>query len=330
MDASTISRRALLATCAAACVGSRHQRAVAQARGDHLRILCGFPPGGPADLICRRLAERLQDRTGLPAVVENKMGGSGRIAVAELLKGDAAGISVLITPASVLTMYPHMYRHLGYDVFNDLVPLGTVAATAFALAVGPAVPESVLSLGDLVRWGRSQVAVTCGNSGLGSMQHFLAMLLARESGLQITHVPYRGGGPSMQAVAGGEVAMAIGTESAARALAQAGRTRVLATTGAQRSASFPNAATFAEHGWTALRMKEWFGAFVAGRTGAAATERVATHVQAAAVDASNRETWDRQSLLPDHMSAAELRDVLRREHEFWGPVIRASGFTPEA
>ena len=236
---------------------------------------------------------------------------------------------MLITPASVLTMYPHLYRQLGYDVFTDLSPLCSVAATSFALAVGPAVPDTVQNLNDLVRWGRAQPSLTCGNSGPGSMQHFLAMLLARESGLPITHVPYRGGAPSMQAVAGGEVALAIGTESSARALAQAGRTRVLATTGAQRSAVFPQATTFAEHGWPALRMREWFGAFVAGRTGAAATERTAAHLLAAANEPGVREVLERQNLLVDHLSAGELREAIRREHEFWAPVIRASGFSAE-
>ena len=330
MTLTPLSRRKLLAGAAATLASTLPLPLHAQARGDGYRILCGYPPGGPADLIGRKLAERLAERTGLPAVVENKVGGAGRVAVAELLKGDANGLTVLITPASVLTMYPHLYRQLGYDAFADLAPLGTLAATSFALAAGPAVPDTVQNLNDLVRWGRTQAAVACGNSGAGSMQHFLALLLARESGLPITHVPYRGGAPSMQAVAGGEVALAIGTESAARALTQAGRTRVLATTGAQRSPLYPQASTFAEHGWPALRMREWFGAFVAGRTATAAVERAAAHVRAMAEDPAIRETWERQSLLADQLSAAELREAIRREHGFWGPVIRESGFTADA
>ncbi len=329
MDTPELTRRRWLAGAGAAVIGGVSTRARAQVGGEAYRILCGFPPGGPADLICRKLAERLTERTKLQAVVENKVGGSGRVAVAELMRSEANGLTLLVTPTSVLTMYPHLYKQLAYDPFADLAPLCTVGATSFALAVGPAVPETVQTLQDMVRWGRAQGEVACGNSGVGSVQHFLGLLLSRESGLRFTHVPYRGGAPSMQAVAGGEVACSIATESAARSLVQAGKVRVLATTGTQRSASFPRVPTFTELGWPALQMREWFGAFAPGRTVAPAIERTASHLLAATAEPGMRETLERQSLLTDHLSTHELRQAIRAEHDFWAPLVRASGISAE-
>jgi tripartite-type tricarboxylate transporter receptor subunit TctC len=302
----------------------------AQTRSDRHRILCGFPPGGPVDIICRKVAERMTARSGASVVVENKVGASGRLAVTELIKAPADGTTMLVTAASIVTLYPHLYKQLAYDVFADLAPVSTVASTAFALAVGSTVPDSVQSVPDLVRWSSARGPVGCGNSGMGSMQHFLASIVARETGLQITHVPYRGGAASMQAAAAGEVPAALGTESAARALVQAGKLRVLATTGVSRSSIYPQAPTFAEHGWPALAQREWFGAFLPGQTPQSIVERTAALMDSIMGEPEIRETWERQSLAVDSVSLANFKTAIRREFEFWGPIIRASGFTPES
>lgn len=329
MDPRTFrARRALLCAGAAALAGTPawlHAQ-----RADSLRLVVGYPPGGSLDLVARKLADKLAGRIAAQILVDNKPGAAGRIGVEEVKKA-APGSALLLTPASVLTMYPHVYRQLSYDPLTDLVPVSTAAATGFALAVGPGVPAAVDSVASLVQWCRAQAApVACGNAGAGSMPHFLSLLAAQQLGIAFTPVPYRSGQLAMQAVAAGEAPMALGTESAARAFQQAGRLRVLATTWARRSAFFPEAPTFSELGVTGLVVREWFGLFMPARTHEETVQAAADAVQAAVALADVREAFDRQSLQAEAVPSQQLHAALRAEHAQWGPVIRASGFTPES
>jgi tripartite-type tricarboxylate transporter receptor subunit TctC len=306
--------------------------ALAQNRPDTLRIVCGYPPGGSVDIVCRKLAERLGGgRFAAQAFVENKPGAAGRLAVEEVRKASADGSTLLVTPASVLTMYPHVYRQLSYNPFVDLAPVSALAATGFALGVGPRVPASVTTVEEFGRWCRANLAwAQCGNAGAGSMPHFMALLLEREMGVDMTHVPYRGGQVSMQAAASGEVAAALATESSARALAQAGRLRVLATCWAERSPFFPQVATFREQGLPRLTQREWFGAFLPHRAPPSVVQYWADALRSVAQEPDVRDTWERTGLIVESNSPAQLLAAMRSEHEFWGPLIKSSGFTSES
>jgi tripartite-type tricarboxylate transporter receptor subunit TctC len=303
-----------------------------QARVDTLRVVCGYPPGGSVDIVCRKLAAQLGGgRTAVHAVADNKPGAAGRVAVDDVKRAPSDGSVMLVTPASVMTLYPHVYRQLSYDPFADLTPVSAVAATTFALAVGTRVPASVTNVGEFARWCRENpAAAQCGNPGAGSMPHLMALMLAREIGIEMTHVPYRGGNVAMQAVAGGEVTAALATEVSARPLAQAGKLRVIATSGTARSPAFPQAATFVEQGLPRLTQREWFGAFMPARTPAATVQAMADALNAVLQEPDVRESWERVGLLVERNSPAQLLAAMRNEHAFWGQVVLAYGFTPES
>jgi tripartite-type tricarboxylate transporter receptor subunit TctC len=312
-------------------LGARAAWAQPQPRIDTLKIICGYPPGGALDIIARRLAERVTGRLARVAVVENRTGAAGRIAVDALKASPADGSTILFTPASIVTHYPHIYRSLSYDIFTDLAPVSTVAVTAFALVVGPSVPASVRTFGDFVGWCKANPgAASCGNPGAGSFPHFMAMLVARETGIPLIHTPFRGGQPAMLAAAGGHVAAALSTENAALALEQGGKLRVIATTGAERSAIFPNVPTFAELGYRALAQREWFGAFMPARTPPAMVEAASAAIRTALAESEIREAWHKLGLAAQSSTPAVLQQTVRTDYDFWGPIIRASGFTPEA
>ena len=166
----------------------------AQARVDIARIIVGYAPGGSADIISRKLAQRLSGAYARSVLVENRPGAAGRLGVQAIKSLPADGSVMLITPASVLTLYPHIYKQLGYDVFADLTPVAIVASFSFALVVGPAVPASVVTLDDFVKWCKASPAIAqCANAGAGSLPHFLANLFARETAIELTHVHYSGG-----------------------------------------------------------------------------------------------------------------------------------------
>ncbi|MFO1327028.1 MAG: tripartite tricarboxylate transporter substrate-binding protein [Rubrivivax sp.] len=326
-DTHSPSRRRLVlagtASLAAAPLRLHAQRA------DGLRVVCGYPPGGSIDVVARKLAEKLTGRLAASVVVENRPGAAGRLSIEETRKA-APGSTLLVTPASTLTMYPHVFRQLAYDPFADLAPVSTVATTAFALGIGPRVPASVHSLADLMRWCKAQPdPVSCGHAGAGSMPHFMTLMAAREMGIVLNPIPYRGGQASMQGVAAGEVAMALATESSARALQQAGRVRMLATTWDRRSPFFPDVPSFREGGIN-LAIREWFGAFAPVRTPDTQVQAWAEAIRSVSQDADLRDAWDKLGLAVDAGGSAALAASMRTEHDFWGPLIKASGFTPES
>ena len=303
----------------------------AQVKADALRVLCGYPPGGAVDICARKVAEKLTGRVAATTLVENKPGAAGRLAVDELRRSPPDSPALLITPASVMTLYPHVYRRLAYDVFADVVPVCSVAATEFGLAVGPMVPASVATFEDFIAWCKAApTATACGNAGAGSQPHLMAMLLAREARIELAHIPYRGGSASMQGAAAGEVPCAVATEAGARPMVQAGKLRVLATSGVDRSTFFPRTPTFAQLGLPALTQREWFGAFMPARTPSTMVAAVADAWRATAQDADVREAFDRVGIRVEASTPAELQAALRSEHDFWGPIVKASGFTPEA
>lgn len=319
-------RRIVLATAAGLAAAPLQLRAQ---RPDTLRIVCGYPPGGSIDIVARKLAEKLNGRVAGSVLVENRPGAAGRLGVDEVRKA-APGTALLVTPASTLTMYPHVYRQLTYDPFADLVPVSTVATTAFALGIGPKVPGSVTTLVDLVRWCKAQSGpASCGHAGAGSMPHFMTLMMARELGITLNPIPYRGGQASMQGAAAGEAHMALATESSARALQQAGRLRVLATTWDRRSPFFPDVPSFREGGVN-LATREWFGAFAPARTPDTLVQAWAEAIRAISQDADLRDAWDKVGLAVDASGSAALTSALRSEHDFWGPAVKASGFTPES
>ena len=330
MNPIHISRRQLLAAAVIACVGVPPTLR-AQGRSDATRILCGYPPGGSVDVVARKAVDKLTQLGAGPAVVDNRPGAAGRLALVELKKAAADGRTLVLTPASALTMYPHGYRDLAYDPFADLTPVCTLAATGFAFVVGPKVPQSVTDVDSFVRWCRADPArAQIGNAGAGSMPHFMAMLLSKESQLPVDHVPYRGGMLAMQAAAAGELSAALATEAAARPMADAGRLRVLATSGAERSSFFPQAPTFAQLRMPTLTQREWFGVYTTAGTPAAIVEGISAKLRTAMAEPDGRDLLNKVGLVTDALDSAQLAASMRREHAFWGTLVRSSGFKPES
>lgn len=327
-EAPDRARRRMLAWFAA---GAAAPFSPAQARGDAGHVLCGYPPGGSVDLVARKAADKLAAGASSPFVVDNRSGAAGRLAVMELRKAPADGRTLLVTPVSVVTLYPHVYAHLGYDPLRDLAPVCAVTATAFVLAVGPKVPAGVQDLHSFLAWCRAAAApAQCGNAGAGSMPHLLALLVARETGVPMEHVPFRGGNAAMQAVAAGDLGAAIGTESSALGLAQAGRLRVLGVTTDGRSGFFPQVPSFAELGWPALRQREWFGVFAPAGTPADRIRSESALLLDAFAQPDARALLERNALQPEHLGPDAFAAGLKREYGFWGPIVRASGFRPES
>lgn len=295
-----------------------------------LKIVVGFPPGGSADTLARVLAQQLVG-VAPSVIVDNKPGAGGRIALEAVKNSDPDGTTLVLTPASMVAVYPHIYRKLPYDSVVDFAPVGRVAAAPFIVAVGPQVPADVKTLADFIKWGKANPTLASyGSSGAGSIPHFTGVALGKAAGLDWAHVAYKGAAPAMNDLLGGQVAANVSVMSNALPHVQSGKLRALAVSSSQRNTALPTVPTFAEAGVKEATAVEWFGVFAPAKTPADVVNRLSQAINAAErskpfQDALTKGAFDTYgSDTPASFATALKLDLSR-----WGQIVKASGFTPE-
>lgn len=321
-----LTRRRFIAAAAALPFA---QLPAARAQAGTTRIVVGFPPGGVVDVTARALAEGLRGIAAGAAgsiIVDNRAGAGGRIAI-EAVKGAAPdGQTLLYTPPSMFTVYPHIDKALRYDGFTDFAPLGTVCTFPFAIAVAPALP--VKTLAEFIAWAKANPKdAVFGTPGRGNIQSFIGMMLARATGTALTEVPYKGGAQSITDVMAGTIAASISVAQLFTANHKAGKLRVLAISGKQRLASLPDVPTFAELGYPALTFEEWFGVFAPARTPPDLVARLGKSIQDAVNSATVQEVLKKLDYTPQTNDPAALAKILREQHARWGEIVKETGFT---
>ena len=269
-----LSRRRFVAAAAGAGASiAAPRRAHSQVVGKLTRMIVGFAPGGSSDVTARLLVDQMRGYAST-IIIDNRPGAGGRIAVETAKAGAPDGSVLLLSPASMIVLYPHLYKPLGYDPVQDLVAVTTVCAFPFVLSVGPLVPRDVRTLADFIQWCKANPKLASyGTSGAGSMLHFAGMMLARAANFDFTHVPYKGASPALQDLLGGQVASTVGVLGIALPHIQAGNLRALAMTGATRSSFLPDVPTLTEAGFSGLEITEWQGLVRAGQDAAGGRSR---------------------------------------------------------
>lgn len=322
-----LTRRQVLATATLAAFGLPARAAEPIAT---VKVLCGFPPGGTTDAVSRRIAEKLQSSGyAKVALVDNKAGAGGRLAVDELRRGPNDGSVLLLTPASMITLYPHIYTKLAYKI-EDVAPVSIASRVAFGFGVGPAVPESVKTLKDFLAWAKAHPAeANYGSPGAGSPPHFVGALLAKESGLDLRHVPYKGSAPGIQDLLGGQVASMTSPIGDYLPHLKGGKLRLLATSGAARSRFTPDVPTYAEQGFEKLTISEWYGFFLPAGASPEVVNRAAAAIHQAVAQPEVVEAFAQLGLEAATMTPAEMAKSVKDENAAWGPVVKTVGFTPE-
>jgi tripartite-type tricarboxylate transporter receptor subunit TctC len=313
-----LTRRAVLAAAAAtSAVG-----AVAQDKP--LRIFLGVPPGASADAVTRLVAEKMGKTLGRAIIVENKTGAGGIVANMTVKSAAPDGSTLLMTPLATMVAFPHSYARLDYDPFKDFAPVAHVASFQLAFGVGAKVPARTLAdYVALVKAGGSYTDFA--TPAAGSLPHFFGLMFAKAAGIELTHVPYKGGAPVMQALMAGEIAAAVLTLNDFGELARSGKVHMLATSGARRAAQYPDVPTFRESGYD-IEGSGWFALFAPAGTSRDIVERLGAAAADAVRQPDLKQRFEPLGLEPTGLGPAELAAILRADYDKWGPIIRASGF----
>ncbi len=324
-------RSALKLSLATASIGSLWPLgSLAQSLPETARVIVGYPPGGGIDLISRRLAEQLTGKLAKAVIVDNRPGAAGRIAVDIARQSPPDGLTLLMNPAGVLTINPHTYKKSNYDPFKDFTALSLAALIDFGFAIGPGVPPEVKTLADFARWAKANDGkVTFGSPAAGAPPHFVGDSLSRTLGLNMTHVPYRGGAPAMNDLMGGQISAVVLTLGDLIQPAKAGKLRLLASTGPARSKFSPEISTFAELGVNGLDMRDWFGVYIVGAASAEATARLVSLIRGALASSQYVQGLAAIGIEAASSTPQEMDHLFRLDYERWGAIVKASGFVAD-
>jgi tripartite-type tricarboxylate transporter receptor subunit TctC len=292
------------------------------------RMLVGFGAGGAIDVIARMLVEGMKDYSA-SFIVDNRPGAGGRLALGALKGSPADGSVMILTPASGVAVFPHVYKRLGYDAFRDFAPVTTVCSFPFLITVGPMVPAHVRTLADFATWcAANPKQATYGTAAAGSMLHFTGVTLAKAGRFEFVHLPYGGPG-GIQDLIGGRISATIYPIGTALPHVQSGAIRALATTGPQRSPLLADVPTVLEAGYPALEAIEWFGIFVPANTPAETVNRLNGAIRAVVNGDAFKAGLARLSVNPAGETPKEFAQLVKSDFDRWGPIVQASGFSPE-
>lgn len=237
-----------------------------------ISLVVSYPPGGTADLMARTIATPLGKILGTTVIVENKPGASGQIAAAYVAKANPDGYTLMLD-ASSYSVNPSLFPKLPYDPNKDFKTLGILAQYPNVLLVNPNFPHKTVS--QFVAGAKAKPnSISYASSGNGSAQHLAGALFEVKAGVEMQHIPYKGGGPALNDVIGGQVPVFFGSVASTKQHVDSGKLLALAVTGKKRAASMPNVPTMAEAGVAGYEVYEWNGIFAPSATSAAVSKKI--------------------------------------------------------
>ena len=319
--------------CAAgiAAVAVSAGTALAAVPGDYplrpVRLLVPFAPGGGADALARILTPKLTEAMGQQWVVDNRGGAGGNIAAETVARAAPDGYTVFMGFSTVLTVNPSLYK-LAFSMEQDLQPVTLLATAQYILVVHPSVPAS--SVKDLIAVLKQKPkSLNFASAGVGSPLHLAAELFQRRAGVQMVHIPYKGGGPAAAAILGGEAHVLFGSVASSLPHVKSGRLKALATTGLKRSKVAPDLPTMEEAGFPGFDVTTWYSLMVPAGTPASVVKRIYDEAVKALQRPDVQQIMAGQGLDPETSSPQELASRIKSEGKTWAEVIKSAGIKAE-
>jgi tripartite-type tricarboxylate transporter receptor subunit TctC len=297
----------------------------AQAQDKPVRILIGFPPGGTTDLLGRVVADRLKDGLGQTVLVENRPGAIAAIAAEAVKNAPPDGSTLLLNVVGSMIVAPNARKTNTFDTLRDFAPVSLVTTSHLALAVGPGVPAK--NLREFLDWARANRGKAFyATSGAGSLPHMLGLLLAREAGVELTHVPYKGTAAYINELIGGQVPAAFDALGDLSEQHRAGKLRIIAIAGSARSKAMPDLPTMREQG-IAVEGMAWFGIFAPAATPKPIQDRISGAIAKVLQHPDVAARLVTLNMEPVGSTPEEFRKVVQDDWNKWGAVVKTSGFT---
>jgi tripartite-type tricarboxylate transporter receptor subunit TctC len=314
----------LLATALAiACAGG----ATALAQGypaKTVRLIVPFPAGGGSDIVGRIVAGRLTEQMKQQVIVDNRPGAGGSIGTEAAARAAPDGYTLVLASTSEIAVNPALYSKLTYDTVRDLAPVALVASTPVVIAVHPSLP--VRSVRTLVELAKARPGdINMASAGNGTFTHLSGELFKSVTGINMTHVPYKGAPTALTDLASGQVQIMFSSLPAAIGLINGGRIRAIAVSTDRRADSLPAVPTVAESGVPAYQVTYWYGTFVPAATPKDVLARLSTEVSQALRAPEVAANLNKQGATPGALSQPQFADFVKSEHVRWGKVARATG-----
>ena len=301
--------------------------AVAQDLPTSMRIIVPFPAGGTTDILARYVAQELNAKYGITAIVDNRAGASGVVGSEVVARSPADGAVLLLT-ATHHVINPALFSKLPYDTRTDFSPIAVIATAPNALVVSKDFPaKNVAELIELAK--KDPGKLSFGSSGTGGANHLSGELFRQMAGIDIVHVPYKGAAPAMNDLVAGHIPIMFDTLPTVIPNAKAGKLRVLAVTSKERAPSLPDVPTLDEAGVKGFEATAWFGLYMPKATDPAVYERLLTAITRILEDPALAEKFSSQGVVAGKMSGDAFRKFVDAEIDKWGAVVKAAKIPKE-
>lgn len=299
----------------------------AQESGVPIRILVGFAPGGALDTVARAVAERLRVTLNQPVIVDNKPGAGQRLALGELKRAKADGLTLMLSNNSPFTIFPHIYKKLEFDPVKDFTPIGRVATYDLCIAAGPKAPAGGMK--EFMTWAKANPQEAAyGTSGAGNMGHFVGDMVSKATNTALIHIPYKGGAPAMTDLVGGQIPIVADTILESMEMAKGGKVRILATTGATRASILPDVPTLTESGINVV-VEAYVGLYGPPGMPADTVQRLSKALGEAMQSPDLQKRIVQFAMVPAYSKPTELVRFQAEALARWEAPIKASGFTAD-
>jgi tripartite-type tricarboxylate transporter receptor subunit TctC len=293
-----------------------------------ITMVVGFAAGGATDTVARIIAKHLGDELKTNVVVENKAGAGGNIATDFVARAEGDGHTILLGSVGSLTVAPHLVSRLPYKPLQDFAPVTMAVVFSNVLVVKPDLP--VKNLADFIKLAKAQPGkLTYASPGIGGAGHLAGELLKQRADIDVTHVAYRGGGPAMLGLLGGEVDSFMSTPPTAGPHIKTGKVRALATTGAKRDPLMPDVPTVAEQGYPGFDTLNWYAYVVPVKTPQPVIDKLNQVLVKILRDPDVTKELELKGLSPSPSTPAELAAYMKREYDTWAEVVKKAGIKPE-